>query len=132
MNLSEMIAVLERATEAQQDEVIRRALRFAVAHGWITAAACERAMRMCDAEAYESAALALLPQNDWISWKIEGGTNPRDPGAIACVAIWSERDHGDLPNNGIRYGTKWRTGATPAIALGIAAMKARFTEGAPS
>ena len=109
MTLSELIAALERAEASQQDELVRRALRFAVAHGWVTAAACERAMRMCDAEAYESAALALVPEGHNALIYTTG-----------AARVW--------PIEGRRsYDLSY--GRTPALALWVAVLKARGGEG---
>ncbi len=107
MTREELIAALERADGGEQDALIRCALRFALMQGWITVATWDRAVRMCDAEAYESAALTL-------------------------VRKWSGLLLVQLPNGKWHvafYGGLKAIGATPAIAICIAALRARGEAG---
>ena len=118
MSADELIARLEAATDATQDAVVRKALRFAVAHGWITVEACERAMRMCDAGGYESAALTLVPEGmTFCLWQDHRGN---------CAQV---RRPSALSRGVVEPITKGAP--TPAIALYIAALRARATEAQP-
>jgi hypothetical protein len=114
--LADLIARLEAATADQQAGLIKLALWSAVDNGWITPKACGRAIRMVDAEAYESAALTLVP--DGWRWSLDWTQRPpyQDCGRADLYA----------PGRGIKPPDVQDVyAATPAIALCIAALKAR-------
>jgi hypothetical protein len=117
MTREELIAALERADGGEQDELIRCALRFALMQGWITVATWDRAVRMCDAEAYESAALTLVPDELWRS------ILHAPPFGKATVSLRT----GGITDPKTK---EWMGHAiTPAIAICIAAIRARGEAG---
>jgi len=62
----ELITRLEAATAEQQAGLIKVVLWYAVDNMWITLGACGRAIRMVDAEAYESAAMTLVAEGSFL------------------------------------------------------------------
>lgn len=118
MSYQDLIARLEKAGDADQDRVMCDAIKYAVDSGWITPKQRDRAVEMILAEAYESAALMLvpdaLPEHSQIVIRVEGDKTFADarievrgeyPGEESVIA------EGDGPTSG--------------IALCIAALKAR-------
>jgi hypothetical protein len=103
MTREELIAALESATAEQQGHLILQALWLAHERGWITAQAGERAFKMLSVGAYESAALTLVPANRIGPWCIFDFTNS------AKAEVDGEPG----------------VGATPALALAAAALKAQ-------
>lgn len=126
---SELIARLEAATADQQRELLIEA--FEAFHpypgprhylvteiDWSWDRMRDRFMRMLDAEAYESAALTLVPE-----------------GYAVEVSLWPKQtSHCEIIGTHLRNDEYWHTGkdgkwrsqaATPALAIVIAALRAK-------
>ena len=127
----ELIARLKKATADEQREAIDQALLFAWCRDWISSRNCRRGGKMLDAEAYESAALMLVPEG-WsgeIMWKSSGPSRsfvelsrwPTDK--ADCPADFEmdgyAQDYPELP-------TEPGNGRPLALAIAIAAIKARW------
>lgn len=110
MTLPELIAALEAAKADDQGGMVRTALWFARDQQWITQDAYERGYHMCDAGAYESAALSLVPDGAYWDAGHSYVHKPRD-----CYES----------TVGHPYGHEGHA-KTPALALCIAALKARL------
>jgi len=111
-DLTALIARVEAATVAEQDEVMRDAVA-ALTSRWD---ASRRAWiaRALDAECYESAALTLVPE-EW------GREFWHEPGEKAQGNVWPPR----------RRFPRWTCSgfaATPALALTAAALRARLAQ----
>lgn len=103
-----LIERVEQATSEQQGEVIAAVLMTARKTGWLTSAQYSAALHMLVAKAYESAALALVPEG-W-GWHVDY-LPPQTPWASL---VWQGR---------MRHACH---AATPALALGLAALRARM------
>ncbi|KKM77689.1 hypothetical protein LCGC14_1367410 [marine sediment metagenome] len=107
--MTDIIAKLEAATEAEQGNVILEAIDYARKQGWISAKAREDARLFVGVGAFLDAALILVPDG----WDVEIKQSRHRKGWRAL--LWSGG-----------YGTgKFGDAPTPALALCIAALKAR-------
>lgn len=111
--MTDLIARLQSAAPYQQRELLWEAVKLAKDREWIDAHTYARSARFLDAAAYVDAALTLVPEG--LEWKAGG-----NPGAVKYAGE-AEIEH---PKEGWA-GCIETTGATPALALVIAALKAR-------
>lgn len=117
--LDDLIARLEKATEADQQSVMLDVIAFAYKSKWIAAIAYNRALEWILLGAYESAALILVPEG-W-SWTVKAYRDCAPPNdtahAVVSRVAWEKR--GDE--------AEFYKSSNPAIALCIAALKAMQT-----
>ena len=106
--MDELIRKLEVATEADQPHLLRKALDYARDQGWISKEKFYQAQRFIDVGASIDAALTLVPVGASVilGFKQTAQTRP-----------WARVGNSE-------HGAD-KTGATPAIALVIAALRAR-------
>lgn len=114
MNYQDLIARLEKSDAAYQTAVMCDVLKFAVDADWITVKQRDRAVKMILEEAYESAAIILLPGDCY--WAAGfGKMSETEP--LGGASIFKPGKHDDPLGQG--------EAATVALALCIAALKAR-------
>ena len=107
--MKDLLAKLEAAPEADQERLIMEALQYAYDHDWITGVTFVMVRAWVPLGAYLSAAMVLLPKG--AAWSISQSDDRDDqrPCGVVQVAI----------------STGEEFAATPALALALAALKAR-------
>lgn len=122
--MDNLIARVEAGTAEQQRELLIEAA-FEIANGWWSEERDAKFYAMLDAEAYESAALMLVPEG-WVS----GFEHWPDPKGETCKAWLKQTSTSKI---GHEYFWGHATGdlhidgkaATPALAIGAAALRAK-------
>lgn len=112
--MTDLATRLEQGTAEQQRELLSKAVEHLAARNLISYGNSAKALRFIDAEAYESAALMLVPEG-W-SPIIDCVAETRDPPScqVECWKIGA--DHRDT------FRTVG-TAATPALAICAAALR---------
>jgi hypothetical protein len=113
MTKAEIIALAERcegASAAQQDELIDDAWDVLGPIRHWTAEQAARIAEMLDAEAYESAAMILVPHG--LLWTMDSWEGSRWSAGIWCDRRW------------LVHTSEKRTSKTPALALTSASLRA--------
>ena len=105
--MDDLIAELERAEKGSQPELLHRAVDFARDQGWFNEDEHAKAWAFINIGAFESAALTLVPEGRY--WRINPSLSKGRPTAgVECDTCEAMAE-----------------AATPALALTIAALKAR-------
>lgn len=112
--LAALIERVEQATSEQQGEVIATVLMTARKTGWLTSAQYSAALHMLVAKAYESAALALVPEG-W-GWSLHSAEDTC-PSCAYCVPHTKALPWPDIEES---------RAATSALALVAAALRAKM------
>jgi len=118
-DLNALIARVEAATAETQHDVLADVIMEMRDARAIPGAVAFRALRMIGAEAYESAAVALVPEG-----RGEGAFSVSRNSFRSCNAqVWHDALFNRYCHGGGRYGA-----ATPALALTAAALRARLAQ----
>lgn len=119
MTNTDLIARLEAAGPKDEATLLGTCANYATAYGWITSDQCGQMWRCIDVDAYESAALILMPEG-W-DWLVRNDTK----GAFTSLT------RGGQPTmvEGRQINPEWHAiqvyAATPALSLSAAALRAR-------